>query len=186
MSVARIAFRYAKSLIDLASEQNKLDRVLEDMESFLHATKNRDFYLLLKSPIVNTTKKQAIFKELFKDKYDEMTFAFLNIILTKGREAFLPDIANDFITQYKKLSKITTVKLITAVPLGEAALEKIKAKLLDSAATQQKIELETVVNKDLIGGFVLEFDNQLYDASVAHKLEQLKKEFSKNHFVKAF
>ncbi|HHH50571.1 MAG TPA: F0F1 ATP synthase subunit delta, partial [Saprospiraceae bacterium] len=87
---------------------------------------------------------------------------------------------------YKQINKITTVKLITAVPLEDSAVEKIKARLLDSDSTQQKIELVTAVNKDLIGGFVLEFDNQLYDASVAHKLEQLKKEFSNNEFVKGF
>ncbi len=31
MSITRIASRYAKSLLDLAVEQNKVERVLEDM-----------------------------------------------------------------------------------------------------------------------------------------------------------
>ena len=50
----RIASRYAKSLIDLAIEQGKLDIVLEDINAFVEATKNRDFILLLKSPIVKS------------------------------------------------------------------------------------------------------------------------------------
>jgi len=41
-----------------------------------------------------------------------------------------------------------------------------------------------VLNPDLIGGFVIEFDDKLYDASVAHKLELLRKEFSVNQFEK--
>jgi F-type H+-transporting ATPase subunit delta len=71
MSVIRIASRYAKSLIDLAVEQDKLERVLEDVKTFQKAVSNREFYLLLKSPIINATKKQQIFKALFGDKFDE-------------------------------------------------------------------------------------------------------------------
>ena len=70
MSVARIATRYAKSLIDLSVEQNKLDRILEDIESFQKATENRDFYLMLKSPIINSDKKIQIFERLFKRALD--------------------------------------------------------------------------------------------------------------------
>ena len=66
MSVSRISSRYAKSLLDLARERNELDTVLKDIESFNEATKNRDFFLLLKSPIVKTDKKLAIFKAIFE------------------------------------------------------------------------------------------------------------------------
>ncbi|MCK6630716.1 MAG: F0F1 ATP synthase subunit delta, partial [Anaerolineae bacterium] len=52
MSVIRIATRYAKSLIDLAIEQGKLEEVFADINMLKAATKNRDLYLLLKSPIV--------------------------------------------------------------------------------------------------------------------------------------
>ena len=64
MSVQRIASRYAKSLIDLAVEQNKLDRVLEDVNSFREVLKHREFKLLTKSPIVSTSKKKEIFKAM--------------------------------------------------------------------------------------------------------------------------
>ena len=72
MSVQKIAGRYAKSLIDLAIEQNKMDKIKEDVATFKSATENRDFYLLMKSPIVNAAKKQSIIKALFEDKIDEL------------------------------------------------------------------------------------------------------------------
>ncbi|MEL6924494.1 MAG: F0F1 ATP synthase subunit delta [Bacteroidota bacterium] len=81
---------------------------------------------------------------------------------------------------------ISTVKLTTAVKMTPEAIEKIKSKLKGSSALDENIEIQTVVDPDILGGFVLEFDNQLYDASVAHKLEELKKEFSKNLFVRDF
>ncbi|MEL7424002.1 MAG: ATP synthase F1 subunit delta [Bacteroidota bacterium] len=175
MSVQRIAGRYAKSLIDLAQENSKLERVLEDVTSFKNASANRDFYLLMKSPIVKPSKKQSILDALFKDKYDELTMAFLNILVKKGREAYLPEIADAFIAQYKEIKQISTVKVTTAKPMDAATLKSLEAKLAASDATYSQVEIETEVDPELIGGFVLEIGGKIYDASVVQKLEDLKR-----------
>ncbi len=186
MSVTRIASRYAKSLLDLAQEQGKLERILEDINTLKESVKNRDLYLLFKSPIINGTKKLQIVDALFAGKFDEMTMGFARIVINKGREMHLPEIADEFIQQYKVLKHISTIKVTTATPLGDAALAKIKEQLLNSSATDQEVEIETKVDPSLIGGFVIEFDDQLYDASVVHQMDKLKKEFSKNLYVKDF
>lgn len=178
MSVARIASRYAKSLIDLSVDQNKLEAIMGDINYFREATKNRDLYLMLKSPIINGTKKQQVLEALFGDKFEELTSAFLRIVVTKGRETLLPEIADEFVNQYKVINHVTTVKLTTASALGAETVSRIKQELTSSSATDAKVELVTAVNPDLVGGFVLEFEDKLYDASVAHKLELLRKEFS--------
>lgn len=183
MSVQRIASRYAKSLIDLAVEQDKLERILEDVKSFREVLKNKEFKLLTKSPIISISKKKDIFKALFAGKYDELTVAFFDILLTKGREAYLPDIAVAFLAQYKKMKHISTVKLITASPLGEGVLAAIKAKLVESTTTDDKVEMSVAVDPKLIGGFVLEFEDNVYDASVSTKLDELKKGFRDNKYI---
>jgi len=183
MSVQRIASRYAKSLIDLAKEQGKLDRILEDVESFKEVSKNRDFLLMLKSPVVKADTKEKVFNQLFGGKYDEMTMAFLRILLRKGREAQLAEIANEYILQYKVINHISTVKLVTAAPLSEDAVKAIHAKILASGATEKTVELVTQVDPDLIGGFVIQFEDRLYDASVAHKLGIMKKNFKDNLYI---
>lgn len=183
MSVQRIASRYAKSLIDLAVEQNKLERILEDVNSFREVLKNREFKLLTKSPIVSTSKKKDIFKALFEGKYDELTMAFFNILLTKGRESYLSDIAVEFLSQYKKLKHISTVKLTTAAPLSDEALASIKSKLLASTVTDDHVEINVQVDPDLLGGFIIEFEDNIYDASVANKLDELKKGFRDNKYI---
>ncbi len=169
--------------MDFAIEQGKLDRVLEDVESFNEVCKNRDFKLMLKSPIVNADKKEQIFDKLFAGKYDQITLAFLKILLKKGREPLLSDIGKEFITQYKKYSHISSVKLTTATKLSEDSINTIHQKLIKSSATDDKVELETVVDPSLIGGFVVEFEDRLYDASVAHKISLLKKEFKDNLYI---
>ena len=175
MSVQRIAGRYAKSLLEMAQEQNKLERVLEDVKSFRKASENRDLYLLLKSPIVNAHKKLSIVNALFEGKYDELTMAFLRILVNKGREPYLPEIADEFIAQYKKIKGISTVKVTTAQPLTADNLAALQAKLSGSAATAGEVEIQTAVDADLIGGFILELDDKIYDASVAQKLEAVKR-----------
>jgi F-type H+-transporting ATPase subunit delta len=164
--------------MDLAIEQNKLERVLEDVQSFQAATKVRDFYLLLKSPIVHASKKVSILKELFEGKYDELSMAFLNILVNKGREEYLPEIAEVFIDQYRALKGISLVKLITANPVDDKVIKDIEAKLLASEETAKTVEITTEVDPDLIGGFVIEFEDKMYDASIANKIEELKKEFT--------
>lgn len=175
MSVTRIASRYAKSLLDLAVEQGKLDTVVEDVKTFSGAIAHRDLHLLLKSPIVHGSKKQEIFKEIFGGKLDPLTMGFFEIAIRKGREMFLPEMAGEFMEQYKVLKEISTVTITTAQPLSASALEAIKAKLLGSDLTKKSVEIETAVDADLIGGFLVQVGDKLVDASVAHQLKQAAK-----------
>lgn len=185
MSTSRIAARYAKSLIDLSQEQNSLDATLEDIKTFKNAIENRDFYLLLKSPIVNTGKKKDIIKALFEGKLNRLTMMFMDIVLRKGRENYLPEIADEFVAQYKSINKITTIKLTTASPISDSNLQQIKSRILASDASEDSLDIETFVDSNLVGGFVIEIGDKLYDASIAHRLEELRKEFSDNSMADA-
>jgi F-type H+-transporting ATPase subunit delta len=185
MSINKIAGRYAKSLLDLAVEKNVLDTVKSDIESFSKMTENRDLYLLLKSPIINATKKEQCFNALFGGKFNELTSAFLTLILKKGREANLPEIAKEFLNQYKALIGLTSVKLTTATPVDEANLAEIRSRLVASKETAKDVEITTAVDPSIIGGFVLQIGDKLYDNSIAHKLNQIKKSVSSKDFVKS-
>ena len=186
MAAERIAARYAKSLIELAQETGQLDSIKGDMDVFLEAVKNRDLYLMLKSPIVSADKKKSALQAIFGGQFQPLSMSFLNILVDKGRESVLPEVVREFDRQYKVANHISSVTLTTAEPLGPGELEAIKAKLLSSDSTESRVEIETKVDPSLIGGFVLEYDNQLYDASVAHRLEQYRKEFKNNTFTPSF
>lgn len=186
MSVVRIAHRYAKSLLEFAHEQNALDEVYADAQSFMKVLENREFRNMLKSPIIKSDKKEAIYDAIFGGKFNKITDGFFKIIMRKHRENFLEDIVREFIVEYKVFNHISVVKLITATPVSDATIEQIKAKLLESSTTDEKIELTTEVDPDLMGGFVLQYNNQLYDASLAHKLDKLKREFNQNLYIKNF
>lgn len=184
MSVEKIATRYSKSLVDLAIEQNKLEEANTDIKYIRKVCDNADFMSLIKSPIISSGKKRKVFDALFTGKVSPMTSNLLNVILNKGREAYLHDMTTEFIQQYKKIKHVSSVVLTTAEPLGQDGINSILAKINQSKTTDDNIELEVKVDPSLIGGFILRYDDKLYDTSVKHKLEQIKKEFNKNEYVK--
>jgi F-type H+-transporting ATPase subunit delta len=177
MSVARIAHRYAKSLIELAGEQGKVDVVLEDANAIRDALTNRDFYNLLKSPVVHEDRKLKIFDLIFADQLDKLSLAFFRKLMSKNREMYIPEIIEAFIELYKEMNHITPVKLTSAVELSEDQLKEIRDKLEESVYTYENVELSHYVDPSIIGGFIIEFKDKLYDASVAKHLKDLRKGF---------
>lgn len=185
MSLNLIASRYAKSLIDLSVEQSNLENVYNDMQGLSTALESRDLYLMLKSPIIKADKKNAILKTLFEGKLDNLTMGFLNLIVKKGRENIVPEMVENFISQYKALKKVSSIKITSAVELEPSVVEGIKKELASSEHTKNEIELDVHVDPNILGGFVLQIGDKLYDASVLHQLSKLRKEFSdSSHIVK--
>lgn len=183
MSNPKIADRYAKSLIDLSSERNQLDLVRTDMLYIQALCKaSREFLNMLRSPIIKADQKEKILVAVINEKVSELTAVFSNLLVRKGRERDLPEIANAFISQYNALKGIHQVKLTTAVPVSEELRKSIEANV-QKANNFTTVELETAVNEKLIGGFVLAFNNKQVDASIAFDLREIKKQFLQNQFV---
>ena len=103
-------------------------------------------------------------------------------MVRKGRESDLPEIATAFVEQYNALKDIHKVTLTTAVEVS-ADLQNAIAQKVKTAHSFASVELESKVDPSLIGGFVLEFDNNLVDASVVRDLRDIKKQFQQNLYV---
>ncbi len=179
----RLAHRYAKSLVDLSTEKNQLETTYADMKFLQSVCKsNKDFVQVLQSPIINATTKAKVVEAVTKTSVSTLTSLFTNLLINKGREGELPEIVEAFIQQYNGLKGIHQVKLTTAVAISE----DLKASISTKAATEAglgKVEIEAKVDEDLIGGFVLEYNNNLVDASIARDLRDIKQQFSKNIYV---
>ncbi len=183
MNNPRLAGRYAKSLLDLSVEQNKLEAVYEDMKFLQRITKsNPDFVAILKSPVIASDKKEKIIESITQGKVNDITTLFIRLLMRKTRESNLPQIVNAFISQYNTLKNIHPVKITTAVAISDQLksdiLEKIKAN-----PELQNIELQEVVREDIIGGFRLEIGDMLVDASISHDLHDIKKQFLSNEYI---
>lgn len=179
----RLANRYAKSLVDLATEKGQLEAVHADMKYLQAVCKaSRDFVNLLRSPVIKADQKNSIITAVTKDQIGPLSAAFAALLVRKGREGELPEIAAAFVDQYNEIKDIHRVKLTTAIPISEAIRTSIQEKVKQEKGLGT-IELETVTDESLIGGFVLEFNNNLVDASIIRDLKDIKKQFQENLFI---
>lgn len=184
MNNPRLANRYAKSLVDLAIERDQLAMVFDDMK-FLQSicNSNQDFVAVLKSPVIKEDKKNKIIEAVTGGRISALTTGFIKLLGIKTRESNLPEIIEAFIVQYNEVKGIHKVKITTADVLSE----EMKASFIDKIKSSdglENIELETSVNEKLIGGFVLEMEGKLVDASILRDLKDIKKQFMNNDYIR--
>ena len=179
----RLATRYAKSLLDLSIEKDRLDKINSDVRWLETICRdNPELVTVLRSPVIKGDKKEKILDAIFHNNLDELTMGFIRLMIRKGREMYLPEVLPAFITQYKTLKKIFTIRLRTVTPVSEELKEEI-LRQIRSTSEMQTIELETSVDESLIGGFVLEAGDQLVDASIAYDLKNIARQFENNDFI---
>ena len=179
MAETKVAGRYAKSLIELALEQNVLEAVKNDMDLLIKTcASNRELSAMLKNPVIHGYKKLAIMKKLFGDKMNKLSIAFIDIITRKGREEHIEGIARQFVNLYKINKGIQVAVITSATGLDD----KLRAEVMSILKRETKSEVELLerVNKDLIGGFILRLGDKQFDASIAKSLRAIAKEFRSN------
>jgi F-type H+-transporting ATPase subunit delta len=179
----RLAARYAKSLMDIAIEKGELESIKKDVE-FLQRiiSSSPELRTLFRSPIIQTDKKQAALNALLKDRIGVITTAFIRLLVHKNRESVMPEILSAFKEQYNTLKGIHKVKFITAKPISEELRDGLLRKFKVDAHIEH-VELITEVQEDIIGGFILEYDNKLIDASIIRGLRDVKRQFYRNDYM---
>ena len=175
MQNPRLAARYAKSLIDLSMEMNGLESTLADMRLIEQACSvSHEFLNMLRSPIISADKKIAIINSIFGTNISDLTKRFAHLLIAKGREMFLAEISTAFIAQYNVHKNIATVNLTTATPIDDKLKAAIVAKVTPLMRQGCTVEVKSAVNKDLIGGFVVEVEDKLFDASIRKRLADVR------------
>jgi len=177
MKGTKAAGRFAQALLELALEQNKVEQVLADLNYLLQVNnESTEFQLLLKSPIVKSDKKIAIFRELF-GQFEDLSSSFVSMIINKGREKDLALIAIAFDNLVKDHKGIIPVTLTTAVPVDEATKKIILDKV--QASVNGTLEVTEKIDKSLIGGFIVRMGDKQFDASVANQFSELKQRLTR-------
>lgn len=184
MNNPRLVGRYAKSLLDLATEQNQVDTVCADMKWILSICKsNPDFVSLLRSPIVKPSTKEKILTSITGGKVGNITGAFIKLLVIKARESNLPEIAATYVDQFNAIRNIHKVKITTAAPISDEMKETIMTNVKAAAQPGQTFEVDTQIKNELIGGFVLETGGVLVDASILRDLKDIQKQFMNNDYL---
>jgi len=175
MDHSKIAVRYAKAFFLLGLDKNQLDEFKKDMLLVAVYCQQKEFVLLLESPIIRTSEKKKAMNDLFRDKLSKLSMQFILMITQNRREEHLAGISRDFIDLYRAHKGIKAAKVISATPLDEEEKQKISGVI--SKIFKTEVELSAESDPDIIGGFVLRVGDQQLDASVSSKLTRLKRDF---------
>ena len=173
MKGTKVASRFAKSLLELAVEQKSEDKVLKDMELVSSVCQeSKDFDLLLKNPIVNASKKIAVVDKVFSGKIEKISENFINLIITHGREQYISAIAEAYIVQYKELKGIIDVEVVSAIKLDKKTLDSVMDKVKKKYSGT--FNITEVIDKSVIGGFILRIGHEQIDMSISRKINDYK------------
>ena len=174
--MSRAAIRYAKAIIDIATESNNASAVNNDMKTIGTAIKeNGELHEFLSNPIVNGSIKMNALIEIFPSLQAE-TKGLFQLLVANKRFEILSAITSQFNTLFDVVSGIEQAVVTTAVPLTAELEVLVKNKLKEFSS--KTISITNVVDASIIGGFVLRIGDKQYNASVANKLQQLKREFT--------
>jgi F-type H+-transporting ATPase subunit delta len=183
MRVNLLAKRYAQALFDLALEMKIQDKIVKDMQLISEVLQeHRELRKLLKNPVVDDFKKVKLLDAVFGNHIQKLTEKFFALIIKKDREMYLEPVCEAYIDIYRKYNNILPLELITAFKADKKTKDTIVKKVAD--ATKLNIELHETVNEDIVGGFIINYEDYQFDASIKTQLKELKNEFSKNLFIK--
>ena len=174
MSEYRVALRYARSIFSLSSERGIMNEIEADAISILKLCKtNHDFNVFLKSPVISQDKKWNIIKRVFGDSLHEAMFSFIHGIINKRRDMLIEQILMRFLDLVKESRGIVSATVTTASPMTEGLRTEVLKHLQKQVGS--KLEIEERVDKDIIGGYILKFNDKVIDASVSSRLNFMKR-----------
>jgi F-type H+-transporting ATPase subunit delta len=181
MNDSKISVRYSRALFESAIEKKLLDKVYQDMIFISGICKIPEMKELLESPVIIPSKKIDVLHKVLSKDLEKLTLSLIDMVVRNGRESFIPGIARVFIHNTKEYKGITESVLTTAVKVDP----KIRQQIIDfiSGIFKTKVELREVIDKDILGGFILRVEDNYIDASVKNKLRKIEKALMGNDLI---
>ena len=169
---------YSRALFEAAQEQDKLDEVRDQVGAFADAiAENRDLAVFFFSPYFSTEeKKEGLGKVL--DGADETVRNFLELLVEKHRVPAIHRIRRAYDALWEEENKLLPVEVTSAIELDSETVENIGAKI--GERTGRKVQLESKVDPDILGGIVVRVGDRILDASIANRLESLRKQVARS------
>ena len=178
MKGTRAAIRYAKAILDLATDQNSASAVNDDMKLIANAiADNKELKSLLDSPIVKVAQKTAVLKEVFANT-NAITTGLVDVLADNKRIALLGAVATEYTSLYDASQGFQKAHVTTAVALTDDMNAKVLAKVKE--LTGKEALIESTIDESILGGFILRVGDLQYNASIANNFNKLKRTFSQN------
>jgi F-type H+-transporting ATPase subunit delta len=175
--VEEIAEVYARSLFEVAKENDELDAVHEELDQFADALdEDRNLQVFFFSPYFSSQEKKDAIEKVVEGA-NEHFVRFLQLLAERHRMPVVFRIRRVLDGLWAEENKLLTVTLKSAIELDKSTVKDIGKKIEEQ--TGRKIELTQEVDPDVLGGLVMQVGNMVLDASVRGRLERLRKQVAR-------
>ena len=178
MAQTRAAIRYAKAVLSLANEQNSASKLNDDMKSIVNAVaESKDLSDMLQSPVIHSKVKKATLLEVFTNM-NKLSVKLIDLLVENKRIDIIDEVAQKINMLFDESQGTQIAKVTTAIPLTKELEAKVLIKVKE--LTGNDAEVQNTVDESILGGFILRVGDIQYNASIANKLDKLKREFTLN------
>ena len=172
-----IAEVYSRALFEVAREQDKLDKVHEQVGEFADAvSEQRDLQVFFFSPYFSIEEKKEGLDKAVQGA-DDIVLNTLHLLIEKHRTPALFRIRDQLDKLWEEENRLLAVDLTSAVELDDRTVKRVRDAIAEQ--TDRRIQLKTHVDPDILGGIVLRVGNSILDASIRNRLEQLRKQVAR-------
>ena len=179
MLTSKVAKRYAQGLLSFTQESGHTDSVFAEMGDIVKTIeKSKELQNFFASPIIAVKKKVGIALEVFKN-FSPVTKSMLQLIIKQGRESQMQNIAQEYINKVEDMNGVQRITITSASALSSENINNI-LKSSELVNHDNKFDVKSIINPEILGGYILRVGDQQVDASVKSKLSKLKKEFQLN------
>ncbi len=172
-----IAQVYSRALFEVAKEHDKLDEIRDQLGELADAmAEQRDLQVFFFSPYFSTDEKKEGLHKALSDA-DEVLVNTLELLIENHRMPALFRIRRQYDERWERENRMLPVEVTSAIELDESTVKQIGEAI--GSQTDRRIDLKAHVDPDILGGIVLRVGNSILDASISHRLEQLRKQVAK-------
>ncbi|AWG20814.1 ATP synthase F1 subunit delta [Flavobacterium faecale] len=176
MASTRAAIRYAKAILDLANSKGRANVVNQDMQTIATTVGgNAELNSFIQNPTINVEVKESVLLEVFATA-NGVTKGLFHLLFENKRFEILEGIAQQYSLLFDEESGVEVAHVTTAIPMDAALEATVLAKI--ATLSNKKITIKSIVDPAILGGFILRIGDQQYNASVANRLQVLKRELS--------
>jgi len=169
-----VARRYAEAFFSIAQEAGKIDDYQTELANIVQSIEEVEgLKQYFAHPLVPNLEKKDVAKQLFSSKVSAVTLNFLLMVLDKKRQTYLEVIFKEYEEMADESRNIKKAELISAMPVSDEDVKSLAETL--SSSTGKTIQLELTIDPAMLGGVKIRMGDKIIDASVAKKLEMLKK-----------
>lgn len=178
MDLGLISVRYARALLKAGIEAKEAEKVYADMQTLAqNYSQMPALRITIDNHMLSNAQKESLLLLATGGEPCELTKRFVALVLKEDRESIMQFIANSFITLYRKHNNLISAKLTTASEIDSKTEDKLRQ--LVEGRTNGKVDFQTDVDPEIIGGFVLEYDTYRMDASVKKQLNAILSNLNK-------